>query len=191
MNTPTHLIAAFAVLARPQSPRRNLAVVAGALAPDVWIYVFFTWAQFFTAYSMEEIWRDVYWTQPWQFFGAISNSAPVALALAMIAAWRKSELLSAFAFALLIHAALDFPVHADDAHRHFWPLTDWRFISPVSYWDADHHGTLGALIEAAVFFAAAIVLWRRFPARWARGTLAACLPLYAVAMAGAMIVFSG
>lgn len=66
--------------------------------------------------------------------------------------------LGLFALAALLHLAGDLPVHATDAHRHFWPLTDWRFVSPVSYWDPAHggqwfswvEGTLGLVCTGAI-----------------------------------------
>ena len=35
----------------------------------------------------------------------------------------------------------------DDAHRHFYPLSDYRFISLVSYWDPRHYGTVAMPAE--------------------------------------------
>ncbi|MFN0043423.1 MAG: hypothetical protein ACKVSF_09450, partial [Alphaproteobacteria bacterium] len=72
----------------------------------------------------------------------------------------------------LLHIAGDFPLHIDDAHAHFWPLSDWRFRSPVSYWDARHYGQLWAPFEAALAVAMIAVLWRRYDARWVRAALA-------------------
>jgi hypothetical protein len=33
------------------------------------------------------------------------------------------------------HNVLDFPTHASDARPPFWPLSKWRWKSPISYWD--------------------------------------------------------
>ena len=48
---------------------------------------------------------------------------------------------------MICHSLLDIPVHNDDAHRHFFPLTDYRFMSPLSYWDPNHYGRFVALFE--------------------------------------------
>jgi hypothetical protein len=64
------------------------------------------------------------------------------------------------------------PVHAHDAYRHFWPLSDWRFYSPISYWETDLHARWVSLIEAAIVLISVRILWVRFPKRWARLTLA-------------------
>jgi len=110
--------------------------------------------------------------------GAISNSVPIALGLLTLGLWRKWTWVWALGAALLIHAALDFPLHADDAHRHVWPLSDWRWASPISYWDRDHHGWLGAILEIGVGAASIVVLWRRFSARWVKGVLLMMTVLY-------------
>ena len=41
MNTIAHMVIASAALARPNTPKRNWAVLAGALAPDASMFVFF------------------------------------------------------------------------------------------------------------------------------------------------------
>lgn len=165
-------MAAAALLSRRGAPTRNILVVVGALLPDFCIFVFYIWAKFIAGLENSVIWGEAYWTEPWLTYGAISNSVPLALVLLAVGIFWKKTLLSVFALALLVHAGLDFPLHADDAHRHFWPLTDWRFISPVSYWDPDHHRTLGSVLEFSVLTASAIVLWRRFNARWVRAICA-------------------
>lgn len=183
MNTPTHIIAAAAILSKPNEPKRNWAIAAGALAPDISIYVFFACMVMFTELSMGQIWQEAYWTEPWQTIGAISNSVPIALAALLIGIWRKWTLLIVFTSAALLHALLDFPLHADDAHRHFWPLTDWRFQSPISYWDPRHGGGLGSIIECITFFAACFILFHRFKSPRIRVMISILALAYAITMA--------
>lgn len=122
-------------------------------------------------WSGSETWNVRYWTEPWQTLGAISNSFVLAGLLLTLAIWRKWTLVTAFAIAILLHLALDFPLHADDAHRHFWPVTDWRFFSQVSYWDPDANGLIGASIETIFCFATSAILWMRFSRLWVRTML--------------------
>ena len=42
----------------------------------------------------------------------------------------------------------DFLLHHNDGHRHFLPFSDFRFVSPVSYWDPRHYGGIVAPLEA-------------------------------------------
>ena len=188
MNTLTHLIAASAMLARKDAPARNRAIIAGALIPDLSIYVMSVWA--IAAGQMNEtLWQVTYWQEPWQTLGALTNSVPLAIIMLGIGLWRRASWLWALAGAMLIHAALDLPLHADDAHRHFWPLTDWRYHSPISYWDKDHYGLWGGLLDCSVLFASIAALWMRFKARSVRLLLAA-LSALGIAYVGALIAMA-
>ena len=97
--------------------------------------------------------------------------------------------LAVIAIAALLHLSLDFPLHADDAHRHFWPVTDWRFASPVSYWDPQAYGLIGAAIETVVALGATLVLWRRF-SKWRWRALFASLALLQCLAFSAQIAWS-
>ena len=161
MNTVAHMVIAAAALSRPQSPKRNWAVVAGAVLPDISMFVFFAWSRV-QGWSGDETWNVQYWTEPWQTLGAVSNSFVLLGILLLLALRRNWVLVSTACAAALIHLALDFPLHADDAHRHFWPVSNWRFFSPVSYWDPDYNGWLGGVIESVFTLGALTVLWVRF-----------------------------
>ncbi len=166
MNTIAHMVIASAAFAQRDAPQRNTVILAGALAPDASMFVFFAWSRL-QGWSGEETWNVQYWTEPWQTLGAISNSFVLFGLLLALALWRNWPLLFVFGAAALLHLVLDFPLHADDAHRHFWPLTDWRFFSPVSYWDPAYRGWLGVTVETAFALGASAVLWFRFPRpRW-------------------------
>ncbi|MEL7485700.1 MAG: cobalamin biosynthesis protein CobQ [Pseudomonadota bacterium] len=191
VNTLTHILAAAAALARPGEPTRNYAALVGALAPDISIFVFYGWTKFTTSLTERQIWREAYWTEPWQIIGAISNSVPLAAALLAAGVIAKARMLILFAGAMLIHTAMDFPVHADDAHRHFWPVTDWRFHSPVSYWDASRHVAVGAGLELAVVALSTMFLWRRFRAVWVRAMAAVAFSLQALAFGFAVVSSAG
>lgn len=52
-------------------------------------------------------------------------------------------------------------MHQDDASAHFWPLSDWRFVSPLSYRDSAHHARWLAPLEGLVAFVCGVVLWCR------------------------------
>ncbi len=174
MNTPTHILTAAALLSRNGQPAHNRAVLAGSLLPDASIYVLFAWARFIEGHDHHQIWRETYWQEPWQLLGAISNSFVVWALLALIA-YRLGWHTALFgALAALIHLSLDFPFHAGDAHRHFWPLTDWRFHSPLSYWDDRHHARWVGVAEIAIVAACIAVLWQRFRTRLVRGLLVLC-----------------
>ena len=196
MNTQTHLLVAAAVLARPGQPVRNAAVLAGALLPDLSIYALFACSRFADV-PEREVWDVIYWSPPWQAASAVSNSAPLWLAVAGLGAVlmragraRIGLILAVLGAAALLHLALDFPVHVEDAHRHVWPLSDWRFRSAVSYWNPAHHGRWVSVAEAVLGLALCVILWRRFKAWWVRGLLATCVIAY-IAVPAYWIFLSG
>ena len=178
MNTPTHLLVTGVVFTQKNAWRVNAAALTGAIVPDVFIYLLYVWARLIRGLPEMVIWRDVYWQEPWQMLGAISNSVPLYAAVFAIGLWRRWTLVSIFAGAALLHMAMDFFVHHDDAHRHFWPFTDWKFRSPVSYWDPAHYGGVFALFEASLGIACVLLLWRRFDSLPVRLTLSVPLLLY-------------
>jgi hypothetical protein len=118
----------------------------------------------------EAIFRDAYFSAPWQAVMAPFHSVPL-WAGGLLAAWiLRARAAAAFTCSGLLHQAFDLPLHADDPHRHLWPLSDWRFNSPVSYWDPRHFGAWVQPLEIVLGAALVWLLWRR----WPRPTLRVC-----------------
>ena len=182
MNTQTHVLLAAAILAKPGVPARNAAVIAGALVPDLAIYTLFIWSKI-AGIPERLVWSQLYYQPPWSEAVTIGNSAPIYILVLLIgllaSRWvRPATVLIFFALAALIHLATDLPVHVNDAHAHFWPLSDWRFRSPVSYWNPDHNGALFSLAEAGVGLVLSVILWRRFHTLWVRALLLLAIAAY-------------
>lgn len=181
MNTPTHAIVALAALSRREDRKRNIWVLIGALIPDAIIFLWAPWQRWGLGRDWGTIWNQHYFEEPMQTWIALFNSVPIYAALLLIGWWQRKTawgvLLLVFALAALLHIALDAPVHGHDAYRHFWPISDWRFHSPVSYWEADFHARWVSLIEAAIMLVGTIVLWQRFPKIWIRVVLSILLAL--------------
>ena len=77
-----------------------------------------------------------------------------------MAFFAKARLWLLFFLSMGVHILADFPLHHDDAHRHFSPLSDWRFESPVSYWDPAHYGVLMSSLEAVAVAIGCVVLFK-------------------------------
>ena len=182
MNTPTHLLIGAAVLARKGDDKgarwRNWAILAGALLPDAAIFILFGWARIVQGASEQELWSKIYWSAPWQSLMAIFNSAPLYTAVVLIGVAARQTWLALIGLAALLHLAFDLPFHHDDAHAHFWPFTDWRFRSPLSYWDDNHHGDWVSLAEIALSIGLIWFLWQRFEVRTVRIALVVALASY-------------
>lgn len=185
MNTPAHLIIGAAVFARPDATKITLAALFGALAPDLSLYVMAMVSLFVLQIPPQTVFGELYFSDAWQLVFSIDNSF-ILWGIGFALAWRfKSAWAIAMCGAALLHIALDFPLHHDDGRAHFWPLTDWVFESPVSYWDGNHYGNIVGPIEIALSLALCVLLWRRFQTRWARLGIAAL----AIAEAMPVIVF--
>jgi len=76
-----------------------------------------------------------------------------------------------FFASMVLHHLCDLPLHHDDAHRHFFPFSNIRFTSPVSYWDRNHYGTWGALLELGLVLVSSAILLSNMPSTWGKGLL--------------------
>lgn len=171
MNTPAHVLFAVALAGKPEAKGRNTALIAGALFPDLMMFVMVAWERWVNGLSLETIFNESYFSAFWQEIFAINNSAPVFALLLIAGLALRIEWLWAFGLAALLHALFDLPLHNDDGHPHFWPFTDWIFVSPVSYWDPGHHGFAAGMVEAGLSVALAVILLRRFRGPVARAVI--------------------
>ncbi|MEM1304930.1 MAG: hypothetical protein AAGG46_08530, partial [Planctomycetota bacterium] len=188
MNTPTHVIVSLAALPKQDRWGGASAVVAGAVLPDAPMFAFYAYQKLLGT-PERDIWGDHYFRDGWQLLFDVFNSFPLFLALLALSWWLGWQWGMLLAGSAMLHLVGDLPLHNDDAHRHFLPFTDWRFYSPVSYWDPKHFGRWAAMVEAAVAVAlAAWLVWpgNTGPNRWTAGVL---LPLL-VAQTIAVSIFA-
>lgn len=147
MNTPTHAILNLAILGKKAFPQANLIIAIGGIFPDIPIFIFYFWAKFIQRLPESQIWREAYYQPFWQNITALFHSIPIACIGVAIAYFLNSPMAQVFCLSLILHSLLDLPVHHDDAHRHFFPFSNYRFISPISYWDTRHYGGIVMIIE--------------------------------------------
>ncbi|QUJ75276.1 cobalamin biosynthesis protein CobQ [Sulfitobacter albidus] len=166
MNTPAHLLLGAAAFGKRGQRRTFWAAMAGGLAPDLSLYLLAGGALFLFGIPPRVVFDELYFSDTWQAIFAVDNSVFVWGALLALALWRRSDWGLAFAAAGLLHLALDFPLHHDDGRPHFWPVSDWVFESPLSYWDRAHGAGWIAPIEAALAALAAVWIWLTRPG-WA------------------------
>ncbi|MGF1517503.1 MAG: hypothetical protein ACFCVB_06830 [Nodosilinea sp.] len=178
MNTPSHLILNLALLRRPVAPAMTWPILIGALLPDAALFIFYGWARA-QGLSEQIIWGEAYYSEPWQAIFAVGNSIPLGLlGVALGYSFRRSwagpwigPWIGFWGASMVLHHLADLPLHHDDAHQHFWPLSSFRFISPVSYYDADHFGLLGATVELVLVLAATACLLPRLNSGFSKGLL--------------------
>lgn len=160
MNTPSHAILNLAILGKVTHPEANLLIVLGGILPDIPIFLFYGWAKLIAKMPEHQIWSQAYYSPIMQTIVAIYHSIPLAVIGLAIATFYQWKILQILCLSLILHSLLDLPVHHDDAHRHFFPFSNYRFISPVSYWDTKHYGSIVSLVENLLVFGATI---RVFP----------------------------
>ncbi len=167
MNTPSHVAIAVAVLGNHKRPKDTAWIIWGALLPDIPMYLLFAF-DILRGVSAREIFNERYFQDYWQMPMNVVNSIPLYLLLLLLAYrlnWRGVKYLC---LAALLHIACDLPVHREDAHAHFWPLTDWKFISPVSYYDPRHYGNIFAPFEMLIVLISTYFGAKVFIHRWSR-----------------------
>jgi hypothetical protein len=188
MNTQSHVIMG-AVLFGRRLPRTAWAAALGGIAPDVPMLLIVLGLKA-AGVADRTIFGELYWQNWWQICNAIGHNVWLwggLLILGLIMRNRQSAspqhfdgwtLLMAFAGSALLHTAIDFLCHREDAHMSFWPVTRWKFMSPVSYYDPQHFGQYFSLFEAALGIAMAIVLFRQFKSLWLRLATFVAMLLY-------------
>lgn len=162
MNTPAHVAINLLLMSRDPGHRKTAAIVGGAVIPDLAIMVFYAW-QMMLGTSENQIWSIEYYRPLWQAWIDGFNSIPIVTLAILLSWYTRQYLLLALFSSMLLHIFGDLPLHHDDAHRHFYPLLDWRFASPVSYWDPAHHGQWTSLFEFIAVFSASVIMYRWRP----------------------------
>ena len=162
MNTPAHLIFGLAVFGRPNVSRVTAAALAGALIPDASLYVMAGWSLFVMGIDARIVFGELYFSDLWQAVFRVDNSFILWGAGFVAALWWRLDWAIALCGAAFLHLLFDFPLHHDDGRAHFWPLTDWIYQSPLSYWDRNHYAGIVAPIEMGMSLIAGAFIVRRF-----------------------------
>ncbi|WP_373635210.1 cobalamin biosynthesis protein CobQ [Yoonia sp. SS1-5] len=162
MNTPAHLIFGLTAFGKAGRPAVTGAALAGALLPDLSLYLMAGWHLQVLGTAPEVVFGRLYFSDAWQSIFRIDNSIILwGIALVIGLMWR-APVMVALCGAALLHLGLDFLLHHDDGRAHFWPISNWIFQSPVSYWDSNHYGNIVGPIEIILSLGCCVVLWRRF-----------------------------
>ncbi len=162
MNTPAHLLVGAAVMGWGRHVQIMWAAMAGALLPDLSLYLMAGVSLFVLQIPPEIVFHELYYSFGWQTVFAVDNSFLIWGLILGFALWRRSIWGVALTGAALLHLGLDFLLHHDDGRPQFWPLSNWIFESPVSYWDV-HNGArwVGPLTAAAALISFVVILLRK------------------------------
>lgn len=178
MNTQSHAIVnlfllnkAFAGTTIEHQNNINIPIVLGSILPDLPIVFFFVWYTWIVPTPQRVIWGTLYFTKTWQMFFDLFNSIPLYLLLAISAYLLSQKTVLIFALANLLHFVEDFFVHQEDGHAHFFPLSDYKFMSPVSYWDSRYFGQYFSTFELIVTLVLSVCIFRYVTSWWGKGAL--------------------
>ena len=178
MNTPAHIALNLVILGGPERPEDTFPIAVGSLLPDLPMVIFYGYEKLLRRLPESLIWSQAYHDPAWQALFDGLHSLPLLL-VAVAVCWsiqaRRSLLLFA---AMILHGIEDMPFHHSDAHRHLFPLSSWRFQSPLSYWDPHHYGHFIAPLEGLLFALCAAILAKRATSPGARMLLALLVAAY-------------
>jgi hypothetical protein len=176
MITPSHIIYSWA-LARKSEPnepnsgqkptsKRTLAFVLGALFPDTPTYLFFIVCGLILGYSGEAMWDDMYFNSGWSIPITLFHSFWLWPVLIGLSTYFGLSFLRWFSISAFFHALVDFLVHTDDAYRHFWLFSDWKFHSPVSYYRASEYGNWVSAFDSLLVLGLLTYLYTKYTGKW-------------------------
>lgn len=162
---------------------RLKAFLAGSVLPDVPLLLltawYFWWRDRLGAgdeFIFGPTYDRLYFENPlWIVVTSVFHAPILIAAMVALGYWarRRDEVWSPtllwFGFGCALHALLDIPTHRGDGPLLLFPL-DWRFRfeSPISYWDPNHHAGVVATLEhglnlaiLAYFAVLGVRRWRR------------------------------
>lgn len=178
MMTTTHVLMAAALTTRPHMKGALITFGwLGGFVPDAPMFMMVA-ASRMGATETQNLWRQpdgLYWTWPWGTAIDYSHSIPIwgVLLLLGYLLWRRARdrwreiglIVFVVAAGAFLHSFVDLLVHTNDAHAQFLPVSEWRFHSPVSYYQRDHYGLWVGLLEAAIGISIAVWIVTRFKPR--------------------------
>lgn len=189
MNTPAHVVLNLLILGGKKQSENNLTIVLGAILPDLPMFLFYFWEKFIRGTEEKLIWSVHYFDPNWQAFFDIFNSLPLIIIGGVVSYYRGAMGFVALFGSMALHALGDLPLHHDDGHHHFFPFSNWRFDSPVSYWDPRHYGNIVAPLEAIAVLVGCFILLRRHTSIPARVTIGIVVALYVIYWGYALVVW--
>lgn len=189
MNTPGHAVANLLVLGDRERSSLFAPVAIGAIVPDLPMILFYAYEKSWLGTPERTIWSQSYYELGWQAFFDLFNSLPI-LALAILVAYSANwpRIVALFA-SMGVHSLCDLLLHRDDAHRHFFPFSEWRFASPVSYWDPRHYGAIVFWIEIALVLVGTTWLFKQYATPGPRVFLAILLASYILYIGYVVVVW--
>ena len=106
--------------------------------------------------NAEGVLDKIYFSGPFGGTGSALHSAVPVVALlivywlARLGRFDRRRILLWFLIGWLGHTFIDFLTHANDTRSLLWPVTDWQWSSPVSYYDPNYYGRQFFIVNHAL-----------------------------------------
>ena len=134
MDTVWHAFWAYMLFRK--KPYASLAVI-GSILPD-FATLLLLGVHFLTqgfAWKTLEISHPVIQSLTYNY---ITHSMVVIVVLALLSALFWKKILPIF-YGMGLHALMDYATHHGDNALPFYPLSMWKIVSPISFWETAHH----------------------------------------------------
>ncbi|CAN5696581.1 hypothetical protein BH24ACT22_BH24ACT22_20390 [soil metagenome] len=131
----------------------GIAAAVGAAFPDLPSFAgtaYYVGTAYLTdgwsSMNEEGVLDKIYFSGPFGGTGSMLHSAvPVTVMLVVYWAARlkridRRRILLWFLIGWFGHTFADFLTHVDDTRPLFWPISDWQWSSPVSYYNSNYYG---------------------------------------------------
>lgn len=171
MHLPSHAVLNLTALDQWATPEDRPFVLLGAILPDLPVLAFYFICRFFFGFSDDKIWKDLYYRDRWFNLFATFHSIPVTAGLCLLGVGLGVNWLALLGASMLLHNIVDLPIHANDAHRHFFPITNYRFKSPISYWNPRFWGRIVAAAELVLLMVCSFYLFPMLVTWWAKAVV--------------------
>jgi len=170
MRTFSHAIITAAIGSKANVGRGSLiAFVVGSVLPDLPLGVLTLLAIVNTVdMSAAMVYMDeAYFSNPmWIALHNVPHSFVVMGCLSLLAyAFRQMRWMRWmlwYAAGTCLHISADILTHVSDGPMFLYPLSTYRFESPVSYWHPNHYGRLFTLFEYSIDVLLVAILGLRF-----------------------------
>ncbi len=157
MNSPSHLLLHL-WLRKYFQEKKNIYIpksfVVWAIAPDIGLYlcvfIYMWYSQLYLGNDAREtalyMFDILYFEHPLWIFAYNLFHSPLMI-LMFLWLWRVFQnylgkyykMYMWFLIGCMLHTFFDIPLHHNDGPRIFYPLSDYIFYSPVSYWNTDYY----------------------------------------------------
>ena len=189
MHTPAHTVFNLLFLGRRGHPELVFPIMIGSVLPDSPMFLFYFWEKHWMGRAERWIWSTGYHDPSWQAFFDLFNSIPLLGIAGLLSFWSGRRWLPAMFGSMILHCLADLLLHHHDSHRHFFPFSQWRFESPLSYWDLRYYGHIFAPLELLFVVAGCLLLITTWKVRAVRLIAAGILLVYALFIAFAISVW--